>query len=139
MTIDPLSALPGYALRRASAAMLADLGERLAPLDLRPTEASILLLIHANPGITQSKLGRILDIARANMNPIVARLALRNLIAREPVDGRSHGLILTAPGRHMTDAAMVQIAAHEAALLDRIPAHDRTSFTTALGALWQDI
>src|SRR6185437_16592952 len=54
MVIDPLKGLPGYALRRVSAAFMAELASRLAVLDLRPAEATVLLVIGVNPGITQS-------------------------------------------------------------------------------------
>ncbi len=50
---DILADLPGYALRRASAVMQADCTSLLHRLHLRPTEASMLLLIGTNSGITQ--------------------------------------------------------------------------------------
>ena len=71
---DPLLDLPGYVLRRASAAALSELNQRLAPLRLRHGDAAFLLLIAAAPGSNQSEVGRILDIERANMVPLVARL-----------------------------------------------------------------
>ena len=133
---DPLRSLPGYALRRASAAMLADLGERLAPLDLRHTDASILLLVEANPGLTQAAIGRALDIQRANMVPIAARLEERGLVARCPVNGRSHGLALTKAGETLMLGVHDVVNAHEQALIDRIPPADRPAFAAALEALW---
>jgi len=39
----------------------------LAPLDLRPSEASVLLVTEANPNLTQSDIGRMLELAGANM------------------------------------------------------------------------
>src|SRR5580704_14952779 len=39
MTIDPLKDFPGYALRRASIAVMVELARRIADLGLRPTEA----------------------------------------------------------------------------------------------------
>ena len=98
MAIDPLEDYPGYALRRASAATMARLARRFAALDLRAAEASVLMVIDANPNITQSEIGRLLDIASANMAPLVSRLADRELVERQPVDGRSHGLALTRYG-----------------------------------------
>ncbi|HKX55834.1 MAG TPA: helix-turn-helix domain-containing protein, partial [Xanthomonadales bacterium] len=95
MANDPLENYPGYSLRRASAAAMARLARRFAKLDLRPTDASVLMVIDANPNITQSEISRMLDIASANMAPLVSRLADRGLVERLPVDGRSHGLALT--------------------------------------------
>ena len=79
---DPLATLPGYVLRRASTAALSGLNRRLAPLGLRHVDASLLLILGARPGTTQSEAGRLLDIQRANMVPIVARLETRGLVGR---------------------------------------------------------
>ena len=57
------------------------------------------MVIESNPNISQSEIGRMLDIAGANMAPLVGRLEKRELLERRPVDGRSHGLQLTAAGR----------------------------------------
>ena len=70
--IDPLTNYPGYLLRRASAAAMANLAKRLKKLNLSPTEATILNVIDANPNANQSDIGRLLDIARANMAPLVS-------------------------------------------------------------------
>jgi hypothetical protein len=70
---DPLDSLPGYVLRRASAATLAELNQRLRPLQLRHADVAMLILVAERPGITQSEAGRVLDIQRANMAPFVSR------------------------------------------------------------------
>jgi DNA-binding MarR family transcriptional regulator len=135
--LDPLQSLPGYLLRRASAAITAELSATLAPFDLRIAELSVLLLIEANPGITQSALGRALDIQRANMTPLTARLGERGLIERQQVDGRSQGLALTHPGKSLTSKAQVAINAFEEALTARVPAVHRAHLIPVLKALWQ--
>jgi len=135
MVIDPLKGLPGYALRRVSAAFMAELASRLAVLDLRPAEATVLLVIGVNPGITQSDVGRLLDIVSANMTPLTARLASRDLIDREPVDGRSHGLTLSESGRRLMQKARKIMEGLESELLERIPATQRAAFLSALAAL----
>lgn len=134
--VDPLKDLPGYALRRASAAVMAKLARRLAAVGLRPSEASVLLVIDSNPGVTQSQIGRLLDIARANMAPLTARLAARELIVREAAGGRSHGLTLSAPGRRLTQKAQRIVAQLEAELMERIPAAQRAAFLRTLKALF---
>src|SRR5580704_1942134 len=93
--MDPMSTYPGYLLRRASAQAMARLAKRLKTLHLNPTDATVLIVIDSNPNAKQSEIGRLLDIARANMAPLSSRIAARKLIERQPVDGRSHGLILT--------------------------------------------
>jgi DNA-binding MarR family transcriptional regulator len=133
---DPLAKLTGYVLRRASAATLAELNLRLARLDLRHTDAAFLLLIAANPGMTQSEAGRILDIQRANMVPFVGRLEARGLIRRSQVDGRSQALKLTGSGRALFAKARAVVVKYETALIKRVPAKWRPMVAPILMALW---
>jgi DNA-binding MarR family transcriptional regulator len=133
--IDPLANYPGYLLRRVSAGAMASLAKRLKKLDLSPTEATILNVIDANPSANQSDIGRLLDIARANMAPLVARLADRGLIERQPVDKRSHGLVLTRAGRTLTATTKEVFAEHETALLAKVPKAHRAAFFAAMRAL----
>jgi DNA-binding MarR family transcriptional regulator len=135
--IDPLKDLPGYALRRASLAVMGELAERLKGLALRPTEATVILVIEANPGITQSEVGELLAVARANMAPLTARLLERDLILRQRVDGRSQGMSLSAAGRRMARKIHRAIAEQEASILKRIPPKDAAGFLTALQTLWK--
>ena len=133
---DPLQDLPGYLLRRASAASLADLNLRLEPTGLRHTDAALLVLIDANPGITQSLLGKALDIQRANMAPMIARLDTKGFVSREPVDGRSEGLYLTWDGQATLAKARAAMDAHEASLLKGIAPEMRPLIGPLLKSLW---
>lgn len=135
--IDPLKDYPGYLLRRASAVAMADLAKKLSSLDLRPTEATVLLTIDSNPNASLSDVGRLLEIASANMAPLIARLETKNLIEREPMDGRSHALTLAPRGRSMTNQIKKIVAEHEAALLEKIPASARSAFVKGLRAIWK--
>ncbi|MBS0612745.1 MAG: hypothetical protein JSS24_06210 [Proteobacteria bacterium] len=95
------------------------------------------MLVDASPGITQSAAGRVLDIQRANMVPFVARLQSRGLVGRRPVDGRSHGLQLTAKGRVLLLKARQVVETFESALLARMPAKFRPMVLPVLMALWK--
>jgi DNA-binding MarR family transcriptional regulator len=123
-------------MRRASAAALADLNMRLEPLTIRHIDASVMILIAANSGITLSDIGRALDIQRANMTPLIARLEDRGLLSRIPLDGRSQGLETTALGEDFVTQIHEAVAEHEATLIEKIPSHLRTAFAQALTALW---
>jgi DNA-binding MarR family transcriptional regulator len=135
---DPLIGSPGYVLRRAAAAAVAELNERLAPLALRHSDAAFLILIDASPGITQSAAGRILDIQRANMVPFLARLERRGWVKRKRVDGRTQGLMLTSEGRSALAKTRAIIDAFEAALIKRVPRKLRAEVLPILLALWND-
>ena len=134
---DPLLSYPGYSLRRANNALMAALATRLAPLGMRQTEASVMMLIGANPGVTASALGRQLDIQRANMVPLLNRLEDAGLIIRAPIDRKSQGLELTAEGREKLSQVVSEIDHFEREMLDRIPEEHRDHLLPALQALWR--
>ncbi len=133
---DPLLQYPGYVLRRASSAAMTAFARRLDAIGLRTVEATILQIVHDNPGISQSALGRMLDIQRANMTPMAARLEARGWVQRLPSDGRSLGLELTEAGLAKAKEARAVIDAFEAELTARIPEAHRAHLLPALLALW---
>ena len=135
--IDPFKDYPGYLLRRASAVTMAEFAKKLGALDLRPTEATVLLVIDSNPNASLSDIGRLLAIASANMAPLIAKLEAKNLIERAPIDGRSHALTLAPRGRSMTNQIKKIVAEHEAALLEKIPPSARSAFLKGLRAIWK--
>lgn len=98
---DPLAGNLGYQLRRASAMVMADFGEALAAIGLRVGEASILLVLADNPGTTQSDVGKLLGIQRANMAPLITGLERRGLIERDDSEGRAQPLRVSAAGGEM--------------------------------------
>jgi len=133
---DPLPRFPGYSLRRAANATAAELATRLADLDLRQVDASLLILIGENPDVTASALGRQLDIQRANMVPLLKRLEDAGLIDRKPLDGKSQGLVLTPEGEARCLQAKTIIERFEAEMLERVPEPHREHLLPALYALW---
>lgn len=134
---SPLDGLPGYALRRAANAMMAELAERLAPLALRVIEATVLLLIADRADITSSDIGRTLDIQRANMVPLLNRLETAGLIERHALNRKSQAIVLSATGVAMLARVADITSRFEADLLARIPAAHRDHLLPALNALRQ--
>ncbi|SFG45953.1 DNA-binding transcriptional regulator, MarR family [Novosphingobium sp. CF614] len=134
---DPLARQPGYALRRAANAMMGELAARLSPLDLRISDASVLMLIARRKDASSSEIGRILDIKRANMAPLLARLEAAGLIRREPIDRKSMAILLTAAGESRLAETDRIIEQFERDLLARIPEEHRDHLLPALNALWR--
>ena len=93
----------GYVVRRAQLAIFKDFIQTLAPVDIRPAQYSVLIMIGQNPGLTQAALGRALAIKRANLVGMLNELEQRKLARRvaSPSDRRSHALYLTGTGRQM--------------------------------------
>ncbi|WP_245653972.1 MarR family winged helix-turn-helix transcriptional regulator [Novosphingobium rosa] len=131
----PMSALPGFTLRRAANAMMAELAGRLSTLDLKISDASVLLLVGSRSDMTSSDIGRLLDIQRANMVPLLNRLEGAGLIAREPIDRKSQAIVLTPEGEAKLEEVRATTARFEDDLMARIPAEHRGHFLPALNAL----
>ena len=110
---SPLDDLLGYRLRRASMATMADTLAVLRPMGLSVGEASFLILVGANPGCRQSDVGRALEIKRANLTPLVARMKGRGLVEDAPIDGRSRSLTLTKEGKALHDKALSRVVADD--------------------------
>lgn len=132
-----LEQFPGYVLRRAANAMMGEFAGRLAPLDLRISEVSVLVMVGEREDLTSAEIGKALDIQRANMVPLLNRLESAGLIERRPINGRSMAIVLTAQGRSRLEQARTIIEAFESELLARIPAKHRDHFMPALNALWK--
>ena len=129
---DPIASRLGYLLRRASATMMADLGEALGAVGLRPVEGTILILVGANPGCIQSELGRALGIKRANMVPLIAGLTAQNYLEKSPVDGRSFALSLTPRGEEARARVDGIMDAHEAGFARLLADVDQQQLRAAL-------
>lgn len=134
---DPLAHLPGYALRRAADAMISELGRRLAAVGVRVSDASVLLVIDGRSDLTSSEIGRILDIQRANMVPILGRLEAAGLIERVAVDRRSSAVVLTGEGQGRLNEVKAISRQFEDDLMARVPEEHREHLLPALNALWR--
>lgn len=132
---NPLPELPGYLLRRAAQVMMAELHELLAALEMRISDASILLLIANRTDMTSSEIGKLLDIQRANMVPLLNRLEVAGLIERRPIDRKSQAILLSDAGKKMKRRLEPLIHDFEQSLLMRIPEQHRDHFVPALNAL----
>lgn len=131
----PIASFPGYVLRRAASGAMTELTAILAQFDLRIAEASILVLVHANPGCQQSEIGRLLDIVSANLTPRLHRLEKCGLLKRTPLDGRTNAVELTAEGAELAEKVLVEMNAFERRILDIVRPLDENEFMTALHKL----
>ena len=130
-----LDELPGYLLRRAASVMMAEFATRLAPLDLRISELTVLFVAGSGEDLTSSEIGQTADIKRANMPKLLDRLEQQGLIRREPLDGRRIAIIVTDKGQTRLSDARKLIERFEADLLETVPARHRTHLVPALDAL----
>jgi DNA-binding MarR family transcriptional regulator len=116
-----------HATRTASAtrdAFTTHVGE---PLNLRPVEYSVLMVLQANPGVAAKRVAQVLAIAPPNMTLLLDRLEERGWLQRErnPRDRRSQQLRLTAAGEALADRAERIAQTMEEALLEPLSLAER--------------
>lgn len=124
----------GYVVRRAQLAIFKDFIQTLAPVDIRPAQYSVLIVIARNPGLTQAELGRALAIKRANLVGMLNELERRKLARRvsSPADRRSHALHLTPQGREMLERFHALALEHEARATRTLDAAEKRTLLALL-------
>jgi DNA-binding MarR family transcriptional regulator len=127
----------GYRLTRTEIHIHKLFARRVAELDLKPSEFSILVLLDANPGIYLRQLGEALDISPSNLVPVVERLVQRGLILRQPDprDRRLQQLHLTDTGRVLQGRAEGDVARFEEGLEQLLTPTERRHLFSALDKL----
>jgi DNA-binding MarR family transcriptional regulator len=135
-TLKPglLSGLLGYRLRVAQQAVFRDFARSIP--EASPGRVGILLLIDANPGVTQSRLAQAVGIDRSTMVGVLHALQARELIERRRgEDRRTNGLWLTRSGRSLVASLKQRIRIHERRVASRLSPADRTQLLALLQKL----
>ena len=112
----------GYFIRRVQVWVFQDFIRTLASLDISPAQFSVLAVISANPGLSQSALAETLAIERARLVRLLHRLDARGLTQRiqSAADRRTHALRLTRAGKKILAQAKLLAAQHEARLIEKL-------------------
>ena len=105
LNYDLLDELVGYALRRAQVSMFAAFHDATRGLDITPPRFTALLIIGANPGLSQTVLGNVLGSARSGAMMMTDWLEGRGLVERRRRNGdaRAWGLYLTPDGERFVE------------------------------------
>ncbi|MEO5921809.1 MAG: MarR family transcriptional regulator [Pseudolysinimonas sp.] len=103
-------ASPGYRLHIAALAWRRELGVRLRPLGLTPTQFDALATVSflgrtGEP--TQQQIADFSGVDRMMLSKVLAGLEKRGLVARtaDPADARRKRLVVTPAGRQLVDGA----------------------------------
>jgi DNA-binding MarR family transcriptional regulator len=129
-----LPRLIGYRLRLAQQVVFKDFAENVQVLT--PGRLGILVLIDANPGLTQGRLAEAVRRDRSTMVAVLDELEANGLIARRKgEDRRTNRLWLTRPGRTFLASAMRRVYAHERHFAARLSAKERAQLFALLDRL----
>ena len=127
----PLPGWIGYRLRLAQQSVFRDFAASVPKLT--PGRVGMLLLIEANPGVSQSRLARAVRRDRSTMVGVIDQLEARSLIERRAgADRRTNGLWLTRAGRHLLARAKRAIAVHERRVAARLTRAERAKLLELL-------
>jgi DNA-binding MarR family transcriptional regulator len=134
---DVLDDLIGYSLRRAQVAMFLAFHEATRGLEITPPRFTALVIVGANPGISQTTLGRVLGIARSGAMMLTDWMEDRRLAERrqQPDDGRAWGLHLTARGEKLVASMKRRVLAEDRRRAARLGAGERQRLLTLLKKL----
>jgi DNA-binding MarR family transcriptional regulator len=110
-----LDVLLGYALRRAQVALFLAFHTATRGQHVTPPRFTALVIVGANPGISQSTLGAVLGIARSGAMLLADWMVGRGLVERRrrADDCRAWGLHLTRRGMQTLDAMKVAVLAED--------------------------
>ena len=130
----PLPGLLGYRLRLAQQAVFRDFGRSVS--EIAPGRVGILLLIDANPGVTQSRLAHAVGLDRSTLVGVLHALEARALVERRRgEDRRTNGLWLTRGGRSLVASLRRRIRVHERRVAARLTPQERLQLLALLEKL----
>lgn len=131
-----LPGLLGYQLRLAQQAVFRDFERAAEGLGVSPGRFGMLVLIEANPGVSQSRLAREIGLDRSTLVAILDALEGANLLERRAgEDRRTNGLWLTRRGRGVIEKMKDRVAAHEARIAARLTAAEQRQLLDLLRRL----
>ncbi|HTP61088.1 MAG TPA: MarR family transcriptional regulator [Burkholderiales bacterium] len=127
----------GYVLRRAQLAGFDAFHRATTGIDVSPARYTAMVIVRANPGLTQSALSGALGTARSGAMTVVDWLEDRGLAERRnlPRDARAWGLYLTPRGESMLRSLNRKVRANDARFAARLTAAERATLKMLLGKL----
>jgi DNA-binding MarR family transcriptional regulator len=134
---DVLDELLGYSLRRAQVAMFVAFHEATRGMHITPPRFTALVVIGANPGLSQSVLGSVLGIARSGAMMLTDWFEERGLVERRhrPDDGRAWGLYLTRRGERLVQRMKQSVMKYDRKRAARLSGQERRELQRLLSKL----
>lgn len=127
----------GYVLRRAQVAAFDAFYQAATGAAITPPRYTALVILRANPGITQTTLGNVLGTARSGAMLLADWLEERGLAERRSRkdDGRVWGLYLTDKGTRLLARLRRRVLARDAEFGAKLMPRERAVLTRLLNKL----
>jgi len=139
MDTGPLDDLLGFHTRLAAMRLRRSYLANVEDGDIRPGIASLLLLVAANPGASQTDISRALYVDKASLVAMLDRAEaggwLQRVRSRE--DRRRHELSLTAAGEKMAAGLRRQISRHQKKFVERFAPEELTTLVELLRRIYE--
>ena len=131
-----LSDCVGFHLRLAQDASYRTFAKHHDKDLIKPGRYPALAIIHLNPGISQSALGRAIARDKSTVSPLIKDLQKNGFITRKAStqDRRSVTLVLTKKGERTLDRLRVRATEHEGEL-DRLVGPSKARLMSLLGKI----
>ncbi len=145
---DPSADIDGYDLHGAPGHLLRRWQQRAVELYMdevgeggpTPRQFAVLITIHQNPGLSQTRLVTHTGIDRSTIADMLNRLAHRQLVrrARTDADQRTNALHLTDAGVSLVSRAVPAVDRAQERILAPVPPEERPQFLHMLARILQD-
>jgi len=121
LDFGPLAGWIGFNLRMAQESAFQAFSRRSQDIGEHPGRFATLMLIHRNPGISQTELSQASGRDKSSLTPVIEDLVRRGLVERQRTDSdkRTYRLTLTAQGKKVL-ASLVRCARRHERVLDGI-------------------
>lgn len=132
---SPLGGLVGYAVRRVQLVLFQDIVNALQDHKMRPAQFSVMVLLEANPGVTQSSLAQSLGVDPPRMVNLIHDLEKQGLAVRVRCkqDRRSHGVFLSKKGETLLAELKALVEESDRRMTQRLSAAEREQLLELLG------
>lgn len=137
LDLGALDDFVGFHVRLAQIRVFRDFERSLADLGVTPASFSVLEVLRANPGATQTRLANAVHLDRSSVVPLLDKLEQRGLLRREAstTDRRNNHLFLSAQGLELLGAAMARVREHEQRMTLGFTAAEKKALISLLGRI----
>lgn len=135
----PLDDLLGFHTRLATVQLRRSFRKSVGKGDIRPGIASLLLLVAANAGASQTEVSRAMHVDKASLVAMLDQAEAAGWLqrVRSVEDRRRHELSLTATGQKKAASLRRQISHHEKKFVDRFTREELSTLVEYLKRIYE--